>query len=181
MRIDAEMLRRHGACAAQVKEVARLWPRGTEPTVEALIIASAHGLDVLWLLMLLPAEGPGSRRAFALWCAEQVADFADDKRVADCLAVVRRRVEDSASVSDADLDAARAAAWAAAGAAAGAAAWDAAWAAAGAAAWAAAGDAAWDAARAAARAAAWAAAGDAQIACLAQLLSDAEEPALGEG
>ena len=117
MKITADLLAARGACVDQVAEVRRLWPRGAEPTDEDLTQAEAHGLNWLWLVCLLPAEGPGSQRAFALWCAEQVAHLADDQRVADCLDVVRRRVADPSSVSDVELAAAWAAAWAAASAA----------------------------------------------------------------
>ena len=113
MKITADLLAARGACVDQVAEVRRLWPRGAEPTDEDLTQAEAHGLNWLWLVCLLPAEGPGSQRAFALWCAEQVAHLADDQRVADCLDVVRRRVADPSSVSDVELAAAWAAAWAA--------------------------------------------------------------------
>jgi len=148
MRITAKLLARHKACPDQVAEVRRLWPRGVEPTVEALTVADAHGLDVLWLARLLPAEGPSSARAFALWCAEQVSHLCDDARVTKCLRVVRRLVEHPGEVSGAELSAARSAA----------------------------GSATY-AARSAARYAAESAAGSAQIACLAQLLCEAEVPA----
>jgi hypothetical protein len=176
MRLTYDLLVQHAACTAQRDEFRRLFPDGCEPTVESLFeLANSEympgcTLDVFWLVRLLPEEGPGSMRAFALWCAEQVAPLCDDQRVRDCIEVVRRRVDVPGSCTDQELAAAWDAAWAAAGAAAGAAAWDAAGAAAGAAAW----DAAWDAARAAAGAAALAAAGAAQIACLSQLLCEAE-------
>ena len=109
MRITAALLRRHGACADQVAEFQRLWPRGAEPTVEALAQAAGRGLDPWWLWRLLPAEGPGSQRAYALWCAEQVAHLVTDPRVAACLEVVRRRVEDPQSVDAGALAAALAA------------------------------------------------------------------------
>ena len=154
MRITTDVLRAANACEEQRDLFAELYPDGLEPTVEWLSEAAAHGLDVWWCWHLLPAEGPGSQRAYALWCAEQVAHLCSDRRVAKCLAVVRRRVARPASVSDAE----RAAAGDAARAAAGAAAWAAAWAAAGAAAW----------------AAARAAAGDAQLAALSALLLETE-------
>jgi hypothetical protein len=185
MRITYELLKAQTppACDDQANEFRTLFPDGCEPTVENLMFLANHEwmpgqlLDVFWLIRLLPEEGPGSMRAFALWCAEEIAPLCDDQRVRDCLSVVRRRVDAPGTCTDAELDAARDAAWDAAWAAAGAAAWDAAWAAAGAAArdaaWAAAGAAAGDAARDAARAAAWDAARDAQIACLSQLLMEA--------
>lgn len=105
MRITAALLRRHGACAEQVAVVKKLWPHGAQPTVKVLTEAAAEGLDPWWLWNLLPAEGPGSQRAYALWCAEQVAHLCADARVAECLTVVRRRVEDPASVSDGELEA----------------------------------------------------------------------------
>jgi hypothetical protein len=180
MRLTYELLCKHGACEPQRDEFRRLYPDGCEPTVDVLTALANSGytpgclLDVFWLVRLLPEEGPGSARAFALWCAEQVAPLAKDKRVDDCLAVVRRRVDAPGSCTDGEL--------AAAGAAAGEAAWEAAREAAGAAAWAAAreaagaaaGEAAMAAAREAAREAAWAAARESQIACLSQLLLEAE-------
>ena len=184
MLITAELLEQHGVCAEQVAAVRLLWPNGAEPTVEVLAEAAAEGLDPWWLWHLLPAEGPGSRRAYALWCAEQVAHLSGDARVGDCLAVVRRRVNDPGSVSNADLDAARdaarAAAWDAAWDAARAAAWDAARDAARAAARAAARDAAWDAARAAARDAAWDAAGAAARAAAGAAARAAARAAAGD-
>ena len=182
MKLTYELLKaqKPTACDEQANEFKRLFPDGCEPTVENLFeLANSEyvpgcTLDVFWLVRLLPEEGPGSMRAFALWCAEQVAYLCDDQRVRDCIDVVRRRVDVPGSCTDQEL----AAAWAAAGAAAWAAAGAAAWAAARAAAWAAAGAAAWDAARAAAGAAArdatWDAAWAAQIACLSQLLLEAE-------
>ena len=111
MKITPALLRQHNACSEQVEEFSALYPHGTEPTVEAMFVCAAEGLDALWCLCLLPPEGPGSRRAFALWCAEQVSDLSADPRVAECLAVVRRRVENPDSVSDFELsEAARAAA-----------------------------------------------------------------------
>ena len=189
MKITPALLRKHGACSEQVEEFTALYPRGTEPTVDTMFACAAAGLDIFWCLCLLPLEGPGSQRAFSLWCAEQVAHLSDDPRVAECLAVVRTRVLDPASVTDnvlaaawdTAMDAARAAAWDTAKAAA----WDAAWAAAMAAdmaaemaaasdaARAAASDAATAAARAAAAAAARAAAMAAQIAILSQMLLEA--------
>jgi hypothetical protein len=125
MRITAALLRRHRACRDQVKLFAKTYPRGLTVTVENSFEAASAGLDVLWAVNLLPAEGPGSRREFVLWCADQVAHLTKDKRVHDCLAVVRQRVDALTSVSDRDLVAAGAAAEAAeaAEAAAGAAAW----------------------------------------------------------
>jgi len=133
MKITPALLRQHNACSEQVEEFSALYPHGTEPTVEAMFVCAAEGLDALWCLCLLPPEGPGSRRAFALWCAEQVSDLSADPRVAECLAVVRRRVENPDSVSDFELSeaarvaAARAARVAAAEAARAAAAWMAGW------------------------------------------------------
>jgi hypothetical protein len=177
MRLTYELLKSQTppACEEQASEFKRLYSDGCEPTVDNLFELESYGLDVFWLTRLLHADGPGSMRAFALWCAEQVAYLSTDQRVTDCLAVVRRRVEEPGNCTDNELAAAGDAAWAAAGDAA----WAAAWAAARAAAWdagAAAGVAARAAAWVAARAAAWDAAGDssdAQIACLAQLLCEA--------
>ena len=180
MRITIKRLKAVKACTNQVKLFETLYPTGVEPTVENMTHAAAAGLEVDWSFHLLPAEGPGSQRAYALWCAEQVAHLNTDPRVEQCLEVVRRKVADPASVTDVDLAAAGDAARAAARAAG-----DAAWAAL-AAALAAAGDAAWAtrdaawAARAAAGDVAWAAgdavwatraaAREAQIAYLSQLL-----------
>ncbi len=118
MRITAELLRRHGACKEQCATVATLWPDGAVPTIDALTEAAANGLDPWWLWRLLPAEGPGSRRAYALWCAEQVAHLCSAPRVAQCMAVVRRRVESPGSVTDDELRRARSCAADAASAAA---------------------------------------------------------------
>ncbi len=163
MLITAALLQKHGACAIQVQQVCELFPRGAQPTVEDLTLAASEGLDPWWLWHLLPKEGPGSWRAYALWCAEQVAYLNTDPRIAECLAVVRRKVEDPAAVSGEEL---RDAAWAADAAAAAAAAA----ARAAAAAWAAyaAADAA-DAAAAAARAGRDSVR-EAQLACLSEML-----------
>jgi hypothetical protein len=193
MRITKELLAKHDACRDQLKIFCREYPAGLIPTVANLSEAAALGLDVWWAACLLPAEGPGSQRAYALWCAQQVAHLCSDGRVAECLEIVSRRVADPTAVDGARLTPAWAAAWAAAreaarqaarqaaGAAAWAAAREAAGEVAGAAAWAAAGEAARQAAGAAAWAAAWAAAGEvagaaarqAQLACLSQLLMEA--------
>jgi len=160
MKITPALLRKHGACSEQVEEFTALYPRGTEPTVDTMFACAAAGLDIFWCLCLLPLEGPGSRRAFALWCAEQIAHLSDDPRVTECLAVVRRRVLDPASVTDNVL----AAAWAAAREAA-------AWAAEAAA------RAAWEAEAALAAQTAWEAeaALAAQIAMLSQMLLEARD------
>ena len=165
MKLTYDLLVKHNACGPQRDEFRRLFPRGCEPTIDNLLWLSScpnpdgGTLDPWWLYNVLPDEGPGSKRAYALWCAEQVAYLNQDPRVAECLRVVRRMVEHQ------DVDAAAgAAAWAADAAAD---------AAAGAAAWAAAG-----AADAAAGAAAWAAARsefmDLALVCLSQLLCEAE-------
>jgi len=199
MKLTYELLVQHNACVPQRDEFRRLFPDGCEPTIDTLLYLSSceyepcRTLDPWWLYNVLPDEGPGSKRAYALWCAEQVAYLNTDPRVTECLRVVRRRVEDPTGTSDGDLAAAWAAAGAATWAAAGAATWAAAGAAAGAATWAAAGAAAWAAAGAATWAAAWAAtwaaagaaAGDAAggaaggefmdvaLVCLSQLLIEA--------
>jgi hypothetical protein len=152
MRITAELLTKHAACMEQLKIFKREWTNGCQPTVENMSLGAALGLDVWWLCNLLPKEGPGSQRAYALWCAKQVEHLMKDDRSTQCLQIVERRVVAPESVSDNELSAAKDAAWAAAR--------DAAWAAASAAARA----AAWDAARDAAR--------DAQLACLSQLLME---------
>lgn len=64
------------------------------------------------LLLLLPDEGVRSKRAFALFCAEHVSHLITDTRAVDCLAVVRRRVADSKSISDVELSRAAKSAWA---------------------------------------------------------------------
>jgi hypothetical protein len=125
MKLTYDLLVKHNACIPQRDEFRRLFPDGCEPTIDNLLYLSSceypNGatLDPWWLYYVLPDEGPGSKRAYALWCAEQVAYLCDDQRVRDCLAVVRRRVEDPTQpgTSDADLAAARAAARAAADAA----------------------------------------------------------------
>jgi hypothetical protein len=114
MKITADLLRKHGACDdppdCQVARFAALWPDGAEPTVEALTEAAACGLDVWWLVRVLPLH---DQRRYAWWCASQVAYLTDDQRVHDCLATVRRAVEEPGSVAAAELRAAEAAAWAA--------------------------------------------------------------------
>jgi len=55
------------------------------------------------LTSLLSSEGPRSKRAFALFCVERIAHLNTDPRVAKCLAIVRRRVADPASVTDIEL------------------------------------------------------------------------------
>ena len=165
MRITIERLKAVHVCEPQVKLFSEVYPDGVDPTVENLFDAVSHGLDAWWTYNLLPNEGPGSKRAYALWCAEQVAHLNTDERVASCLAVVRRRVEDPVSVSDSELAAAAYAARSAAGSAA-VAAGDAAWAAMISSA---VGDAAGDAV-----VAAWDAEREAQLVCLSQMLLEAE-------
>ena len=187
MRITIERLKAVKACEPQVNLFAEVYPDGVEPTVENLFDAASHGLDPWWTYNLLPDEGPGSKRAYALWCAEQVAYLTNDPRVAECLSVVRRRVEHPESVSDTELvaagtaagdvafaaaasRAARATAWAAAKAADAAAGWtssNTAWVV-----WAAADAATITACDAPYNAAA--AAKEAQLTCLSQLLLEAE-------
>ena len=147
MRLTYDLLVKHDACIMQRDAFRVIYPNGCEPTVETLTLLAAEGLDSWWLWNVLPDDGPGSKRAYALWCAEEVAHLNTDPRVAQCLAVVRRRVEHPEAVSQEEMAAAWAAAWDAATSAAWAAAWDAARDAA----WDAARDAAWAAARAAER------------------------------
>ena len=165
MKITRKLLWEHGACRGQVREFHRLYPNGCEPTIEVLFDLAAEGLDAWWLQRLLPAEGLGSRREYALWCVEQVEDLLPESVRRNVLPVIRWRVHGPDDVSDEDLAAARDAAGDAARDAAGAA-----WAAAGGAgaAW-----AAW-----AAAGAAWAVAGDAQLVKLSDLLLRA--PCSGE-
>ena len=114
MRLTYELLKAQTppACDEQANEFQRLFPDGCEPTVENLTFLANHEhadrglLDVTWLVRLLPKEGPGSMRAFALWCAEQVAYLCDDQRVRDCIEVVRRRVDVPGSCTDQELAAA---------------------------------------------------------------------------
>mgnify|MGYP006957755682 CR=1 FL=1 len=103
MRITPRLLAGRSACGSQLREFTRLYPDGVEPTVEVLTELASRDLDVLWLARLLPIEGPGSSRSFALWCAQQVAHLCTDSRVSACLGVIARRVADPASISDADL------------------------------------------------------------------------------
>lgn len=110
MLITTELLKKHNAHINQVALFASLYPDGLEPSVAMLSEAAAAGLNVWWTWHLLPAEGPGSQRAYALWCAEQVAHLSDDQRVHDCLAVVRRMV---AGEPVSETERAGAAAWAA--------------------------------------------------------------------
>jgi hypothetical protein len=89
----------------------REFPRGCAPDVEHLtqlaqldcppLPAHAHDqivwttdrpFDVLALVNLLPHEGPGSQRAFALWCAEATLEFAHDWRILHCHRVLRHAV-----------------------------------------------------------------------------------------
>jgi hypothetical protein len=48
---------------------------------------------------LLSPEGPRSKRAFALFCAERVAHLITDPRVVECLAVIRQKVTNPESVT----------------------------------------------------------------------------------
>ena len=127
MKITRKLLWEHGACRVQVKKFHKLYPNGCEPTIEVLFDLAAEGLDAWWLQRLLPAEGLGSRREYALWCVEQVEDLLPESVRRNVLPVIRWRVHGPDDVSDEDLAAAWNTAWAA-------------WAAAGAA-WAVAGDA----------------------------------------
>jgi len=77
------------------------------------IVERIHKLE-----SLLSSEGPRSKRAFALFCAERVAHLNTVPRVAKRLAIVRRRVADPASVTDIELERASDAAYAACAAAA---------------------------------------------------------------
>jgi len=62
------------------------------------IVERIHKLE-----SLLSSEGPRSKRAFALFCAERVAYLNTDPRIVECLVIVRRRVADPASVTDIEL------------------------------------------------------------------------------
>jgi len=110
MRITTELLKKYDACEDQVKPFSKSYPNGIEASGENAILLAAEGFDVSWAVFLLPQEGPGSQRAFALWCAEQVAHLSDDPRVAQCLEVVRAEVLHPGSQ---DLTTAWVTAWAA--------------------------------------------------------------------
>ena len=121
MRLTPETLKPHNPCSEQYRQFLKLYPKGADPTIEVLITLWANGIDSLWLVKLLPTEGANSKREFDLFCAEQVQHLTTDKRVAKCIEVIRRKVADPASVSDAEMEQARKgahAAYAAAGAAA---------------------------------------------------------------
>jgi hypothetical protein len=107
MLITYELLKQHNACKSQASRFREMFPDGMQPTIENLADLQAEELDVLWLSRLLPAEGIGSARHFALICAEDVAHLcADPRRVDKALGVVRRRVANPASVSNKQLAAA---------------------------------------------------------------------------
>jgi hypothetical protein len=113
MLITYELLKQHNACKSQASRFREMFPDGMQPTIENLADLQVEELDVLWLSRLLPAEGIGSARHFALICAEDVAHLCADPRVDKALGVVRRRVANPASVSNKQLAAALAAALAA--------------------------------------------------------------------
>jgi len=92
MRITTSLLKKHKACEKQIECFVKAYPDGIEASGENAVLLSAEGFDVMWAFTLLPPEGPGSQRAFALWCAEQVAHLNNDSRVKQCLEVVRREV-----------------------------------------------------------------------------------------
>jgi len=92
MRITTELLRKHKACEKQVKLFSKTYPRGIKASGENAVLLAAGGFDVLWAIRLLPFEGPGSQRAFNLWCVEQVAYLSTDPRVKQCLDIIRKEV-----------------------------------------------------------------------------------------
>jgi len=91
MKITAALLRKHKACK-QIERFTKVYPNGIEANGENAILLAAEGFDVLWATRLLPREGPKSQRAFALWCAEQVAYLNTNPRVKKCLKTVRREI-----------------------------------------------------------------------------------------
>lgn len=114
MLITSELLRRKNACSDQVLLFEEEYPCGLVlpygKPVECcarLTEAAVRGLDAWWVWRLLPDEGPGSKRAYALWCAQQVPHPSIDPRVKRCLDAVTRRVQDPESVSDQELRLAR--------------------------------------------------------------------------
>jgi len=92
MRITTTLINEHCPYKYEAAAFASEYPDGIEASGENVILLAAEGFNVLWIANLLPDEGPGSKRAFALWCAEQVAHLSDDPRVAQCLDVIRREV-----------------------------------------------------------------------------------------
>jgi len=58
------------ACQHLVDAFLALYPKGAEPTVEVLTALQAAGLDVWWLIRLLPLHGANGVVAFALFCAD---------------------------------------------------------------------------------------------------------------
>jgi hypothetical protein len=109
MKITTKLLRDHNACGDQVDLFEQLYPNGLDPTPEAFFEAAAGGLDVMWAWRLLPSEGPGSQRAYALWNAKEIAVRPADEHpdITRLLEVVRRRVADPGSVSYKELRGAR--------------------------------------------------------------------------
>jgi len=93
VKITTELLKKYKACEKQVERFGKVYPNGVEANGENALLLDAKGFDVLWAITFLPQEGLGSRREFALWCAEQVAHLTNDLRIKRCLRVVRQEVE----------------------------------------------------------------------------------------
>jgi len=92
MRITTALLKKYKACEKEVERFAKAYPNGIEANGENAVLLSAEGFDVLWATRLLSKEGPGSQRAFALWCVEQVAHLNTNPKVKKCLKTVRREI-----------------------------------------------------------------------------------------
>jgi len=92
VKITAALLRKYNACGNQVKSFSKAYPDGIEASGENAILLMAEGFNIFCAITLLPKEGPGSQRAFALWCAEQVAHLTEDPKVKQCLKIVRAEV-----------------------------------------------------------------------------------------
>jgi len=92
MKITTELLKEYNACEKQVKHFAKAYPDGVKASGENAVLLAAEGFNVLWAVNLLPQEGLGSRRAFALWCAEQVAHLTKNPKIKQCLEIVKAEV-----------------------------------------------------------------------------------------
>jgi len=111
MLITTKLLKESGACNSAITKFNELFGDKVQLTVENLVTAYANGIPVFWLTNLLPSEGAGGQRDFALFAAEQVQHHSKDERVSKCIEVIRRKVADPHSVSDAELKQARKGAW----------------------------------------------------------------------
>jgi hypothetical protein len=95
MRVTKKLLESRYACREEVGVFHKIWPGGADPTFENLWKAYKEMLNIYWVPLLLPPEGLESRRAYVVWCAEQVRHYYNHPEADHCFELIKERINNS--------------------------------------------------------------------------------------